>query len=89
MSVGKRVGTGTEESKVVEKALGYSTDVLGSSGSWHKPCWGPGCVQRIWYAMSGVEKGIIAQDLFRRDQLSSGFRGMEDLSVSADQVQDS
>lgn len=38
-------GTGTEESKLVEKAFGCSTDVLGSGGSWHKPYWGPGCVQ--------------------------------------------
>lgn len=43
--VGKRVGTGTEESKLVEKAFGCSTGVLGSGGSWHKPYWGPGCVQ--------------------------------------------
>lgn len=43
--MGKRVGTGTEESKVIEKARDCSTGVLGSGGSWHKPCWGPDCVQ--------------------------------------------
>lgn len=69
MFVGKRVGTGTEESKLVKKALGCSTGVLGSGGSWHSLIGDLAVSGRTRRAVWGREwgEGVISGDPFRRD----------------------